>query len=432
MGETRNEALAAWLKAHGMSVAELTDAVNVAVQNLTGKPGATSERTVFRWLSGENKWPQERQRIALEMITGLTITALGFVPRGKAKTVSTPPPAPPEDPSVHRRRFVGAATGTAAAVAVPLASAASRPSRVGTSDVIRLRDAVENLVELDAERGGHTALERAALAGADEAIDLQKRSTTQRVRQRLFALASDFTATAAWSMIDAGQPDDAGRHLDRALTLAGMAQDSDMTMQVWNLRAMLARQRGYYAEAVAAAQAARATSIVRRSPMHASLAHARTAIGLAHSGEHRAALRSLGHAEDAIAKADLSIPLPIWMAFYGPAELYSITAIVQDVVGHAAEAEAASYRALAALPEGYRRNRANTTVRLALAQLHQGDVEQAVTTSGEVFEIMAGDPIPGRMRQTLGDFQRDLITLAPSEHIAHEWIDRYRTEWSTP
>ncbi|MFH8500661.1 hypothetical protein [Streptomyces coeruleorubidus] len=416
-----------------MTATELADAVNKAIGDLTGKPGATSERTVFRWLSGENQWPQARQRTALEIVTGRTITTLGFVPRGKRKmTVPASPARPPEDPSVHRRRFVGAATGTAAAVAIPLASASSRPSNVGTSDVIRLRDHVENLVELDAARGGHAALERAALAGASEALNLQKQSTTQRVRQRLFALASDFTSAAAWSLIDAGQLDGAGRHLDRALTLAGMAQDSDMTMQVWNLRAMLARQRGEYAEAVAAAQAAQATTVARRRPMNASLAHARTAIGLAHSGDHRAALRSLGRAEDAMSKADMSEPLPVWMAFYGPAELHSINAIVQDVVGHPAEAEAASYRALVALPEAYLRNRANVTVRLALAQLHQGDVEQAVATSGEAFTIMAGYPIPGRVRQALGDFQRDLITLAPSAHIAEEWIDRYRTEWSTP
>ncbi|MFF6801168.1 XRE family transcriptional regulator [Streptomyces sp. NPDC012616] len=431
MGETRNEALAAWIKAHHMSAEELADAVNDAIGDLTGKPGATSERTVFRWLSGENQWPQARQRTALEIVTGRTITALGFVPRGKRKTVSTPPAPRPEDTSVHRRRFVGAATGTAAAVAIPLASPAT-PSRVGTSDVIRLRDHIANLVELDAARGGHTALERAALAGASEALSLQKLSATQRVRQRLFAIASDFTATAAWSLIDAGQLDNAGRHLDRALTLAGMAQDSEMIMQVWNLRAMLARQRGDYAEAVAAAQAAQATTAVRRSPMHASLAHARTAVGLAHSGDRRAALRSLGRAEDAMSKADTATPLPVWMTFYGPAELHSITAIVRDVIGHPAEAEAASYRALAALPGAYRRNRANATVRLALAQLHQGDVEQACTTSGDVFQIMAGTPIPGRIRQTLGDFQRDLITMASSTHIAHEWMDRYRTEWSTP
>ncbi|MEV5149825.1 hypothetical protein AB0L14_37070 [Streptomyces sp. NPDC052727] len=45
---------------------------------------------------------------------------------------------------------------------------------------------------------------------------------------------------------------------------------------------------------------------------------------------------------------------------------------------------------------------------------------------------MDGDPLPGRMRRNLGDFQRELLNLAPCAHIAHEWIDRYRTQWSTP
>ena len=204
-----------------------------------------------------------------------------------------------------------------------------------------------------------------------------------------------------------------------------------MAMQVWNLRAMLARQRRDYPQAVASSQAARATAIVRRSPLHASLAHARTAIGLAYLGETRAALGCLGRAEDALARADLREPRATWIAFYGPAELYSLTAIVQDVVGRPAQAEAASHRALTALPDSYRRNRALTTARLALAQLHQGDIEQACTTSGQVFAIMQGTPLPGRMRQLLGDFQRDLIAHAPSAHIAHEWMDRYRTEWSS-
>jgi tetratricopeptide (TPR) repeat protein len=256
-------------------------------------------------------------------------------------------------------------------------------------------------------------------------------STTQRVQQRLFALASDFTATAAWSLIDVGRLDGAGRHLDRALTLAGLAQDSEMAMQVWNLRAMLARQRRDYAESVAASQAAQATAIARRSPLHTSLAHARTAVGFAYSGDTRAALGALGRAEDALSKADLAQRTSTWIAFYGPAELYSLTAIVQDVVGHPAEAEAASHRALAALPDSYRRNRAHTTAWLALAQLHQGDVEQACATSGTVFAVMAGTPLPGRMRQLLGDFQRDLIARAPSARTAHEWTDRYRTEWSS-
>jgi tetratricopeptide (TPR) repeat protein len=430
MAETKNQRLAAWMTEHHMSAGELADAVNKVIGDFAGREGTTSERTVFRWLSGENRWPQERQRRGLEIVTGLPVTDLGFVPRGRPKPVA-PSPASPEDPSVHRRRFVGAATGTAAAVAVPfMAAPAARLQRVGTTDVIRLRDRMDTLVQLDAKRGGHTALERAALSGADEALNLQRRSATQRVRLRLYGVASDFVSTAAWSMIDAGQLAAAGRHLERALTLAGMSQDTDMIMQVWNLRAMLARQAKEHGDAVAAAQAMQATTIAHRSPLHASLAHARTAVSLAHAGDRRTALRSLGRAEDALGKVDMADPRSSWISFFGPAELHALTAIVQDLVGDPAEAEAASYRALRAMPDAHRRNRAHTTARLALAQLHQGDVEQACVSSADVFEIMAGDPLPGRLRQLLGDFHRDLITLAPPR-IAHEWTDRYRSEWST-
>lgn len=405
---------------HQMTAGELADAVNDAIAVFAGRRGRIGERTVFRWLSGENRWPQERQRRALECVTGLPATALGFAPRTRKES------------DVRRRRFVGVvAAGTTAALPLPATPAsAAGPPRVGTGDVIRLREALDGLAAQDAAHGGH-GLEHAALAKAAEALALQQQSATQRVRQRLFALAAAFTATAAWSRIDAGQLDGADRHLDRALMLAGLAQDSEREMQVWNLKAMLARQRRDYPEAVAASRAARATAIARRSPLHASLAHARTAVGLAHAGDTRAALACLGRAEDTLDKADPAQPRAAWIAFYGPAELYSLTAIVRDLVGHPAQAEAASHRALAALPPAYRRNRALITARLALAQLHQGDIEHACATSGRIFTTMAGTPLPGRLRQTLGDFQRELIARAPAR-IAAEWSDRHRIEWSRP
>ncbi|WP_233289847.1 XRE family transcriptional regulator [Streptomyces microflavus] len=420
-----NRPLARWMAEHGMTAPELADAVNDALGQLTGRTGSTSERSVFRWLSGKTRWPQERQRLALEAVTGQRISHLGFVPRGKpSENVAQPE----EGSDVHRRQFLGAAASTAAA-AIPIAPpACARPLHVGTADVIRLRQGIERLVALDDERGGQ-GLESVAVAGAAEALDLQGQSATQRVRQRLFALATDYTAQAAWSRIDAGQLDGVEAHLERALTLAGLAQDSERAMQVWNLRAMLARQRQNYSEAVASAQAAQVTAVARRSPLHASLAYARTAVCLAHSGQARPALRHLARAEDALGKADLEQPRASWLVFYGPAELHSLTAIVRDEIGHPAEAEAASHQALAALAPSYRRNRAHTTARLALAQLHQGEIEQACETSGQVFTIMAGTSLPGRMRQLIGDFQRDLIARAPAA-VAHEWMDQYRTEWS--
>src|SRR5690606_18077745 len=242
------------------------------IERFTGRLGETSERTVFRWLSGDVGWPQARQRVALEGVSGLPVADLGFKPRGKSMPTRW---SSEEDPEVRRRDFVGAAAGAAAAsLSVGSSAVAVPPQRVGTSDVIRLRDAVERLVELDAVQGGN-GLERAAVQGAAEALRLQQGAASQRVRTRLFSLAANFTCRAGWALIDAGRLEGAGRHLERALMLAGMARDADMEMQVWNLRSMLARQRQDYAEAEAAARAAQATGVVRRSGVHASLGYAR-------------------------------------------------------------------------------------------------------------------------------------------------------------
>ncbi|MEU4655040.1 hypothetical protein AB0G32_14070 [Streptomyces sp. NPDC023723] len=339
-------------------------------------------------------------------------------------------PTPPHEDlsAMLRRRFCTAATSTVAAAALP--AAGTRPTAVGTSDVLRLRDGLDQLTVLDQRRGGHAALERAALAGAAEAVGLQDHSASQTIRQRLFAAAADYTTTAAWSCIDARQLDRARSHVNEALRLAGLSQDPVAQMRVWNSTALLAHQLGHYAEGVAAAQAAQSCAITRRDPLFASLAHARAAVGHAYRGDQQAALRSIGYAEEALARAEMR-PRPSWVAFYGPAELHALTGIVRIRLGQPAEAEAASHRALAALPAAYRRNRAMTTLDLAIAQLRQGDAEHACTTSQDAFALMSGSPLPGRLRVLLGDFYRDLLTLAPSATVAREWADRYRSEWSS-
>ncbi|WP_307841565.1 hypothetical protein [Streptomyces endocoffeicus] len=327
---------------------------------------------------------------------------------------------------MRRRNFLMATTGTTAAVAVPLIAQHS----VGTSDVIRLRSGLDALVALDAARGGHDELERRALTGAAGALEKQKLGASQRIRQRLFSVAAEYTSMAAWSAIDARRTDRARGLLDRALYLAGVAKDSTAEMEVWNLYAMLARQSREHTEAVDAAQAAQHTAIARRDPLFASLAHVRAALGYSNLGDRQAALRSLGYAHETLAKASFDEPRPSWVAFYGRAELSALSAIVRNRIGEPAAAEADGHRALATIPEGFRRNRAMTTAHLALTQLHQRDIDQACATASTAFDLVAGHPMPGRMRSLLGDYHRDLITLAPDASVAREWADRYRTEWS--
>lgn len=89
-----------------------------------------------------------------------------------------------------------------------------------------------------------------------------------------------------------------------------------------------------------------------------------------------------------------------------------------------------AHRALSGIPAAFRRNRALAMAQLALAQLHQGDAEQATVTAADVFTIMDGDALPGRMRTLIGDFNRGLFIVAPSTTYARDWADRLRAEWS--
>jgi len=411
-----NEILIAALDDVGLTQGELADAVNSFLR-ARGHEGTVSDRTVRFWLTGKTRWPHPRQREALAAVFGADAEELGFLPPRR--------PATDPEPDVLRRSFFSAAT---AAVVSPMAP--SRPSRVGISDVARLRAGLDGIVAADDQGGGHEALEQDALSAAKQALEMQNLASSQRIRQRLFSVAADYTARAAWAALDARQLTRVRPLLNQALYLAGMAGDSMVEMEVWNLHAMNARQSQDFTDAVDSAHAAQATRIARRDPMFASLAHARTAVGHALMGDRQAALRSLGYAETALAKVDPSQPRPSWIAFYGPAEFSAITAIVRDRIGDAAESEAASHQALAAIPEQFRRNRALATARLALAQLHQQDLELACSTAESVFTLMSGTPIPGRMRSHLGDFYRDLITLAPKATITQEWGERFRVEWS--
>ncbi|MEW1548238.1 XRE family transcriptional regulator [Streptomyces tsukubensis] len=419
-----NESLAIAMRERGFTQTALADSVNDYLFAV-GHEGTVGDRTVRNWLTGKTKWPHSRQREALEAVFSCTAGELGF----RSPAGSGHPTTPREQP-VKRRNFITATTGTTAAVAMPLTGFTGAPSAVGTTDVVRLRERLDGLVALDQSRGGHAALEGAALAGAADALDKQKLAASQRIHQRLFAVAADFTASAAWNAIDAHRPNRAHDLLGKALRLAGMSQDPVSEFKIWNLYAMLARQQGEYTVAVDAAHAAQATAVTRRDPLFASLAHARIAVGQSYLGERRSALRSVGHAWEALEKGDPNTPRAAWMDFYGSGELIGLEGIVRKNLGDWPEAEAASHRSLAVTPGRFRRNRAMETMTLASAQLHQGDIEQACATTSSVFELMAEDPLPGRLRSLIGDYYRDLITLAPDASAVREWGDRYRSEWS--
>ncbi|MYV39084.1 XRE family transcriptional regulator [Streptomyces sp. SID1328] len=412
-----NLALQSRLDQLGITQEELAARLNSALQEITGRPGEISSRTVRNLLNGSSRRPIGRTCAALEHVFGCPVADLGFNAPSSMQHHSEGP--------VRRRDFIVSTTGTAAA-AVPIVK---QRRSVGMTDVARASASVNEFVEADNRQGGHASLATAALEARAKVLELQQRNASERVRRALYALAAEFTTIAAWSCIDLRDLATAQAYLHESSTFAGLSQDPPTGMRVWVNMAMLAYQRKNWPEQLAAAQAANASPAARRDPFFGSMGRVRLALAHSSLGDLRAARRALGTAQEAFHKA-AEDERPRWTAFYGPAELNHLAAIILNHNGEPAEAEAMAHRALAKIPAEFQRNRALATCQLGLAQLRQGEPEQATATAATVFTIMDGAPLPGRMRTLIGDFHRDLFRLAPSTTYARDWADRMRDEWS--
>lgn len=415
-----NVLLAARMRAAGHTQQSLADALNDRIEEATGTLGTVSDRTVRNWLTGKSRSPRTRQAAALGAEFGCAVEDLGFA--ALARTDHAPAP---EDP-VRRRTFAGSAAAALVAAALPAPSSAS--PRVGMTDATRLETAFTELTQADNEHGGHVSLETRALAFAEHAMELQNvGSAPPRVRARLYYLASAFTGTAAWSAIDANEPQRAGRHLDRALHLAQLAGSSEMRLRLMGHASVLALQLRRPHDALAAAEAGKSTHACSRDLLYRSLAAARLAGVQAGNGQTRAARRSFDTAVTAFDKADHAQPQPTWVGFYDVSELTGLGALVMSRLNEHAEAESLLHRTLAALRPDYTRNRRYYTAHLALTQLRQGEPELAAGTATCVLPSEAGDSLTGRTDQLMNDFTQELTGLAPAARCTTAWLDRYTT-----
>ncbi|MFI0227283.1 XRE family transcriptional regulator [Streptomyces lydicus] len=423
MATLRNTTLEAWMREHGYSSNSLAEAVNSAVGDLTGRVGGLDGSSVRDWKAGRVRWPKSATRVALEKVTGLPATALGFVPRGRAPSSGTA--ASQEDP-VERRRFLAAGTALAAVRATP-ASGSSR--RVGTSDVVRLQRRFTEIIASDHRHGGRRGIEQKASALADEALALQNSgSASQRVRARVYACAAAFRSSAMWASIDGRRYEDAIAHMREAQALAELAADPAIKFRIWSHAGTLYRHMGRPGEAMAANEVARSVSVTRRDPLFASLGLARQAAIHGVAGNLTAARRSFAQAQDAMDRADPGANRPVWMiSFYDQAELDSLALTGYLALGDYERAEAHAHRCLAALRPHMQRSKAIATTRLACAQLGQGAVGPAVATAMSVpTDAAVHHPRVARM---LHSFHIKIHAMAPNGPSTRMWNEYAHTTW---
>lgn len=390
-----------------MTAVELANRMNDFLLKRTGRAGDLTDRTIRRFLSGESRWPHSRTQLALTEIFGSTAEELGFIRRTFRGSKE-------EETTVHRRTLLTGAPAVAASIALPI-----RRNQIGMSDVKRFRATLTTLSDSDDKAGGNERLEQHALFRADQAMGLlREKSASPRVASAVYAVAAEAMNLAAWFALEVQQPEKARRHLTEALTHAGMSGDPVAVLHSWDKLAMLSYRGGETEDAKAASRRARATSIARRDPLFYSLGHVRSATACARAGEKQEALRHLGEAGEALTKARPE-ERPRWSQFYDEAELAGLTASAHLHLGMSGEAEYHYHKALSLVRPELKRNRSVMTVRLAIAQLWQGEPELACATVDGLKP--AGLPVTARTEQELTIFRR-VLADSGSPH-GREWLE---------
>ncbi|MBD0708649.1 hypothetical protein BU197_09635 [Streptomyces sp. CBMA291] len=322
---------------------------------------------------------------------------------------------------MHRRTFLGAVTGT---TATAVAASAGR-TRWGQADICRLHREYTDLLRGD-RLGGARQVE-------NQAIELEARiqrvltghGASDRVRRRMYRLASHARCLAAFAAIDRSAPRRARAHLDTALTLAGLARDGETTYQVWDHLMLTSSQRENHAEAMAGAEVMKRSSVARRDPLYASLGHMRHANALAMLHRPVESLRALDLAEKAFGRARDEEP-PMWITFYGPAEFAALSSYVWTALGEHERAESCLHRTLAALPGDMARDRALYTAHLSLSQARQGEPESACVTARRAYVMLSSAVGSQRTMNALNRTRQVVEATGTKAPAVADWIEESR------
>ncbi|MEE1838104.1 hypothetical protein [Streptomyces sp. SP17KL33] len=323
---------------------------------------------------------------------------------------------------MYRRTFLAAATAAGVSTATP---AGHRRHRLNSNDVEVLKAELVAWTTAESMHGGTPELEERAREITDNVISLQQTHTSSaRIRSELYTVAAAFSNSAMWAAIDGERFESAEYHLDRTIRLAGLSGDPATEFRVWSHASVLFRNLNRPMDALAAAEKARTCSITRRDPLFASLAMSRIALNHAELGDDRSTMRYLDLAQKALDRSDPNKHRPTWMHYYDQAEHDHLAMVSSMRLARWPEAEKHAHRSLAYVRPALQRNKALLRANLAIAQLGQHDLEQAVATAHRIPEGLMRHT---RVRGLMNRFTEQVTTLAPRNPEARDWQAYYRT-----
>ena len=194
-----------------------------------------------------------------------------------------------------------------------------------------------------------------------------------------YATAATLTEMAGWMVHDTGHDGLAQQHFDRALRLASLTDDIDLTAHVHASMSHLAQHAGRPRQALRLAQAGAA--ILRRREQSAAIAarlHAMEARALAALGQGSDCGRTLLEAERALDCEPSRAP-SAWTSPFDHASLAAEASECMQQLRHLAAARRQSERAISLRTSSHVRSRAFSQLRLANILVTQGEIDHACT-----------------------------------------------------
>ena len=329
------------------------------------------------------------------------------------------------DVDAERRRVIGAAAYSVAALALPgeawwrqmAGRGRGRGARgthtVGSGDVEAVRDMVSTFSRLDQRRGGgHARTAVVQYLTSDVASYLRGRFGSDRVRRDMLSAASELAYLAGWMAFDHSSHVFAQHYFTVSLKLAAEADDPPMAGHVLRAMAHQALDMGHPHQAldlaVASVDGQRYALAARRERALLGVVHARS---LAAVGRTRAAATALTRAEDDLAAAEPGDEEPSRVFFFGEASLAHETARTLADIGDLAGAEREFGRSVRTRKAAiFTRTHAVTLGYLAAVQAQQGGIEQACATWSRALDAMDGVR-SGRTRQVAADMRTTLSAV---------------------
>lgn len=278
---------------------------------------------------------------------------------------------------VNRIEFLGLVASTAAGSVL---GHQTERRQLGSSDVRILRSDLRRLYELDDQHGGGDVYSLAARTAGTVRRAVDQATYRAATGRALWSMVGELTEHVGWLAYDGERHDEARRWWLEALHVARLLDDGRVEAVVMASMSLQASRRGTGREAVELARVAQKAARHWGTPRLRSLLFAREALGHARVRDTVSTLRALRRADVELGRGRADDD-PLWLDFYGEADLHWHRMLAALDRQDLAEAEHAIRAALAAVGASFPRNHALYLTDLADVLIARGQLDEGVSVA---------------------------------------------------